>query len=255
MTTSRFPKTRGRNLRYGLATAATIAAAAAFVPTASAADCVGLDCPGVNLQSVEAHGALPALTPAEVESTTASGFFDVGTKGEAGRRQVAYIASYGTWEAAPAEIRSKFASALSANDMATRKIVIAGPGTIATYQAPKSALSATAAATAATSSLAAYDGCNSGWFCVWDGGSGTGDRYQWADVGVWQGMGGGVNRASSMKNRRTGWSLLKRNDGRNYCARPISEDSSLSNNGFNNNTASTYNSASDTQSGAWNCAN
>jgi hypothetical protein len=30
---------------------------------------------------------LPALTPAEVESTTASGFFDIGTKGEPGRRQ------------------------------------------------------------------------------------------------------------------------------------------------------------------------
>ena len=252
MTKSPVLQSRGLTLKSGIAIAATIAATAAFVPSASAAPCAGLDCPDALVTTAAAHGPLAMLTPTEVESaTTVSGFYDVGTKGEAGTRQVAYIAAAGQWSAAPAEIRKRFGAELSSADRSSRKVVVYGDGAIASFESPESALT-TGGGTIAPM---AYNDCPSGWFCIWDGGSGTGDRYQWQSVGVWQGMGGAVNRASSMRNRRSGWSLLKRNDGRNYCARPVSQDDSLSNNGFNNNTASTYNSASETQSSGWNCAN
>lgn len=248
-------KPRAFNQKVGVTTLATVAAIAAFAPSAPAAECEGLACPSANIEAAAAHAPLAALTPAEVDATTASGFYDVGTRGEARTKQVAYIAAAGQWNDAPAELRERFGESLSATDRSERKIVIYGPGAIASHEAPKAKLTVGVPAESGVITPMAYSDCPSGWFCIFDGGSGTGDRYQWQSVGVWQGMGGAVNRASSMRNRRTGWSLLKRNDGRNYCARPISQDDSLANNGFNNNTSSTYNSASETQSSAWNCAN
>lgn len=255
MTKSTFISNRVGVQRGFLAVAAVLATAT-FAPSAGAADqplapCEGLDCPGLALQVPATSSQTATLTPDALKTVQLSGFYDVGSAGPEQTRVVAYVAAAGQWDAAPPEIKALADNALSATDRASRKIVVYGPGALTVSETPATA------ATSDTVTPMSYDDCASGWFCVWDGGSGSGsgDRAQWQSVGVWQGMGGFVNRASSMRNNRSAWSLLKRSDGANYCAQPISRDDSLSNNGFNNNTASTYNSSSQTQSSGWSCAN
>lgn len=234
----------------------------ALAATASAKPCEGLACPGVLPAASAAHDPLLPTVPSAdaLSKVRTSGFYAYNTTAVDGERAVAYVVTPGDWSSAPAEIKDlPLAADLLAAERTTKWMVIFGPGTMESgpwTPAVSAASARTAKHHAPTAVTAAASDCVSPWFCVFTDASFGGTKCQWQDTGVWQSMPSSCNlAASSMVNRRGAWSLLKRTDGRNYCAVPNSQDSSLSNNGFNDNTYETYNSTSTTQQFGWNCAN
>jgi Peptidase inhibitor family I36 len=178
-----------------------------------------------------------------------------------GQQAVAYVVAAGQWDAAPVEIKQlPLAANLMPIEKSSKWMVIYGPNALADGPwAPQANASSARTTTrdGVKAHAAAASDCVSPWFCVFTDGSFGGTKCQWQSTGVWQSMAGtSCNLAgSSMVNRRTGWSLLKRTDGANYCAVPGSQDASLGSNGFNDNTYETYNSTATTKQSAWNCVN
>lgn len=191
------------------------------------------------------------------------------SNGQSKQRAVAYVVAPGDWDAVPAEIkRLPAADRLTASERARNTTVIYGAKTLVTVP-PAAATTAIASASRATPNkkkkkktsaivgAAAFSDCPSGWFCLFDSENGTGARGQWSSTGYWQNLidFGWQSRGSSMNNRRNAYTLLERYDGARYCAIPNSQDGSLSNNGFNNNTTRVYLSTSSTKQSAWGCSN
>ena len=236
----------------------------ALATTANASTCEGLACPSVSAGVVPDSTFLPILPDGVRDLTTlkVSGFYAFNTPGLVSERGVAYVVTPGTWDSAPTGIRSlPLANDLQPAERTSKWLVIYGPGVM--ESGPWLPRSATATASKAkrrsgvNAIAAALTDCGSPWFCVWTGTNGSGTKCQWQSVGVWQSMSGTscYLNGESMANTRSAWSLIKRNDGRNYCAQPISSDSTLANNGFSNVTTDTYNSTATTKQSGWNCAN
>jgi hypothetical protein len=240
---------KGVKMRKQILSAFAVAAAvAAFAPTAQAAPCLGLACPS-------ASSLLPAVPSAQdLTNVQASGYYSYGVGAQ---RAVAYVVARGQWASAPADIKAlPLAAHLLPAETTSKWLVILGPDAMESGPWAPEPAAVTARASVKAHAAAASD-CVSPWFCVFTNGSFGGTKCQWQSTGVWQVMPSDCTlQASSMVNRRSAWSLLKRNtDNRNYCAVPNSQDSSLSNNGFNDNTYETYNSTSGTKLSGWDCAN
>lgn len=244
-----------------LLVAGTVAlAAASFASVASADQCLGLDCPGVTPPSSEAHDpSIPVVDqPRDLESKRASGFYDFGTKGAPETRAVAYVVAPGDWAATPSEIKQlPAAQTLTATERSRNTIVFYGPQAMTTVPPATATAARYSKNKRPKARAAAFSDCPSGWFCLFDDYNGTGARGQWSSTGYWQNLidFGWQSRGTSMNNRRNGWTLLERYDGARYCAIPNSQDGSLANNGFNNNTTRVYLSTSTTKQSAWNCSN
>ena len=241
----------------------TVTVAAIFSSTAYGATCQGLACPGVLPSESTAHDSqLPKVASAQdLAKVQASGFYAYGTTDARGAEAVAYVVAPGSWATAPDEIKElPLAEHLLPAETTSKWLVIYGP---AEMQSGPWAPQVSGVGLRDAGSLggvvtpAAASDCTSPWFCVFTDSNFGGTKCQWQSTGVWQTMPTSCNlKASSMVNRRSAWSLLKRNsDNRNYCAVPNSQDSSLSNNGFNDNAYETYNSTSTTKLSAWNCTN
>jgi hypothetical protein len=240
---------------------ASAAQAAPLSPTVGA--CVGLDCPGILPATSAAHSlSLPSVAqPRDLETTRASGFYVVGAHQQ---REVAYVAAPGRWAAAPAEIKQlPVGTALTPTEISSDAIVVYGPGSVVTVPPTASALSPAAVPSLAGPSVISpqsASSCPGGWFCLFDSTSFNGVMGKWQSTGSWQNLSatGWTNRARSMVNNRNAWTLLAKGDGgggARYCAKPNSQDASLASNGFDQNTASLYNSTSQTKESAWNCSN
>lgn len=230
---------------------------------AQAASCEqGLACPGVLPNGSPAQSTfVPTLDSAsDLGKVASSGYYAYNSPGGASgidsQRVVAYVIRPGDWSSAPGEVTTLVDHLLPA-EKTTKWVAIFGNGAMMSWPWTTQA---TAARLVAQSGIkahaAAASDCVSPWFCVFTDSNFGGNMCQWQSTGVWQTMPSSCNlAASSMVNRRGAWSLLKRTDGRNYCAVPNSQDAALSNNGFNDNTYETYNSTSTTKQSAWNCAN
>lgn len=246
-------------------------AALSFGASAQAAPCEGLACPNVlPAGSVPPTLLLPQLPDAvsrDLTKLSVGGYYAYNTAGAASQQSVAYVVTPGAWDTAPAAVKG-LVDRLVPAERASKWLVIYGKG--AMESGPwNDGFSATAAGATKggagktrgggkrKASAAALSDCFYPWFCVWTGTNGTGTKCQWQTVSVWQTMSGTScwMNGESMRNTRTAWSLIKRSDGRNYCAKPNSPDSTLSNNGFSNLTTDTYNSTSGNKLAAWNCAN
>lgn len=242
-----------------------IVAAMTLAATAHAAPCEGLACPNVlPAGSVPQSTFLPTL-PGGVKDLTklsSSGYYTYNTPGVDSQRSVAYVVTPGTWVAAPAAIKQlPIGDHLLPAEVASKWLVIYGSGTMESGPwAPEPTASAaqkTKRAGGVKAFAAAASDCVSPYFCAFTNTSFGGNKCQWASTGVWQSMSGTscYLNSESMVNTRSAWSLIKRNDGANYCAAPISQDASLSNNGFSNNSTDTYNSTATTKQSGWNCTN
>lgn len=243
-----------------LTTVGALAVAAVFSSSAHAAPCGSLACPGVLPAGSPAQSAVLPQMPAELKdlpSVGGSGFYTYNTPGLDGQREVAYVVKPGDWGKTPDEIKKLVVAPLLGAEMTSKWLVFYGPGTMASGPwSGQATIARKISRSGVTAHAAAASDCHSPYFCIFTDSGFNGYKCQWADTGVWQNMSGNCNMsASSMVNTRGAWSLLKRTDGRNYCAVPGSQDSSLSNNGFNDNTYQTYNSTSTTKSTGWNCAN
>lgn len=232
--------------------AASVLASAAFAPAAHAEQsCLGLDCPGVTPSTSGAHGPVPlASGPRDLASATASGFYDFGTNGPRKSRAVAFVATPGQWNAAPREIRSLPAAGyLTASDKANSTIVIYDAKTV-------TATPAAADSSFSSASVLSFS-CTVNTFCLYDQTGGNGSHGTWGSVGVWQNLSdfGWQGRGRSMNNVRGGYTLLERSASARYCAIPNSQDGSLANNGYDQNTGRVYLSSSATRQAAWNCTN
>lgn len=247
-----------RNVLAGIAVLATTAA---LTSSASADQCLGLDCPGVTPASSQAHALASAVeTPQDLERATTSGFYDFGTNGPERQRAIAYVIAGGTWDSAPPEVQQlPAAQSIPAGERDKNTIVIYGPRTVVSVPPVSVASAARARAKRKPhkARAAAFSDCPSGWFCLFDNTNGTGARGQWSSTGYWQHLAdfGWQSRGVSMNNRRNGWTLLQRYDGAHYCAVPNSQDGSLSNNGYYKNTTDVYLSTATTKHAAWNCTN
>ncbi|HMJ32930.1 MAG TPA: peptidase inhibitor family I36 protein [Baekduia sp.] len=244
-----------------LSALAAIAVVTAMASTASASACQGLSCPGVLPDNSAAQNVLlPTVPNAEaLANIRTSGYYAYNTPGSDGQRAVAYVVAPGEWATAPAEVKQlPLADDLIPVERASKWMVIFGPDAMMSGPWAPQPTAAAARKTkhhGATAYAAAASDCVSPWFCVFTDGSFGGNKCQWQSTSVWQSLGSCNQLASSMVNRRSAWSLLKRNDGSNYCAVPGTQDASLSSNGFNDNTYETYNSTSTSKLSAWNCAN
>jgi Peptidase inhibitor family I36 len=252
-----------------LATGSAVVAMSGFASIANAQPCLGLDCPGVTPPSSASHGLVSAVEePQDLESNYASGFYDFGSKGPEKTRAVAYVVAPGDWDSTPAEIKALPAAvSVPAAERARNTIVIYGAKVLVSVPPTATTTTASAAQVHARQAnrkkkslragAAAFSDCPSGWFCLFDDLNGTGARGQWSSTGYWQNLStyGWQARGSSMNNRRNAWTLLERYDGAHYCAIPNSQDGSLSNNGYNNNTTRVYLSVSTTKQSGWACTN
>ena len=246
-----------------LAAVSVVAVTTSALASTTSTPCDGLACPGVLPASSSAYDpSIPSVSdPRDLSKQQTSGFYAYGDA--AGRRAVAYVVAPGSWATAPSEVKAlPLANDLLPAEKTSKWVVIYGPGEMASGPWA-STTSATIASVGKRKSAgpkahtAAASDCVSPWFCVFTSTNFSGTKCQWQDTGIWQTMPTDcINNAESMVNRRNGWSLLKRtSDNANYCAQPNSQDSTLSNNGFSNNTYETYNSTSTAKLAAWNCAN
>lgn len=197
-------------------------------------------------------------SPNDLNAVRASGYYAYHTQGSDSQLAVAYVAAPGDWASAPKEIKQlPLASNLLPIEIASKRMVIYGPGTLESGPWPADTGAPTLGNLAATVQPAAASDCTSPWFWVFTNSGFSGTKCEWQSTGTWQGMPSNcIVNAESMVNRRNAWSLLKRaSDDANYCAQPNSQDASLASNGFANNTYETYNSTSTTQLSAWSCAN
>jgi hypothetical protein len=227
---------------------------------AQAAPCEGLTCPGVLPASVAPSAAaiLPALPAAGDRDLTrlgASGFYSYNTPGLDTQQSVAYVVTPGPWDAAPASVKGLVTN-LQPAERTSKWLVVYGNGEVDSGPWAPAAAAARAQGPKARAA-AALTACDSTYFCVYTNEDFGGTKCQWASTGVWQTMSGSscYLNGESMTNTRGAWSLIKRNDGANYCAQPTSSDRSLANNGFSNRTTDTYNSTSSTKQSGWNCVN
>ncbi|HEX8095514.1 hypothetical protein [Jatrophihabitans sp.] len=225
--------------------ALTALAVPALAVPAHAVPSYGLASPGVlPAGAVPDSSRLPTLEGGVKDLTklTVSGYYAFNAPGLAGHRGVAYVSTPGTWADAPAAIKQlPVSQSLLPAERTSKWVVIYDPATMESGPwAPASTASAT--------------GCVAPWFCLYTGSSFSGYRCQWQSTGVWQPISGTscATSTQSMANPRSYWSLIRRGDGNNYCARPLSEDTSLADNGFSNSTY-TYNSTSTTAQSSWNC--
>jgi hypothetical protein len=175
-------------------------------------------------------------------------------------RAVAYVVAPGEWDAAPDEIKQlSAADAVNATERANNTIVFYGAQVVVSVPPSPTASAARKRSKKKSTKAhaASFSDCPSGWFCLFDDYNGTGAMGKWSDTGYWQNL---ANwnwdaRGTSMNNRRNGYTLLERYDGAHYCAIPNSQDGSLENNGYNNNTLRVYLSTATTWHSGWNCTN
>lgn len=247
--------------KHLLVAGATAIAALTFASGASAGQCLGLDCPGTTQAFSAAQGPVTAVAkPQDLEKQRTSGFFDFGSNGPTRQRAIAYVVAPGEWGLAPDEIKQlPAADTVPASERAKNTIVFYGPRTLVSV--PPVVMGSAAKKRDKKKSVkaraAAFSDCPSNYFCLFDSTNGNGARGQWASVGVWQNLSafGWQGRARSMRNRRNAWSLLERVSGGRYCAVPNSQDGSLANNGYDQNTTRIYLSTATTKHAAWGCTN
>jgi peptidase inhibitor family I36 len=217
------------------------------------------------------HGMLMSVAkPRELETRKTSGFYEFGLRNpDNGERAVAYVATPGTLDSAPAEIRAlPSAKVVSAAERKGYTIVIYGPGVVVSIPHDKRQVASKrprrskkhVTAPAARAAQVATP-CGSDWFCLYDFDDFLGAIGRWNDTGLWQNLSrwGWNNRAESMINNRSGTSLLAPGDnggGSRYCARRNSSDSDFSNNdSISNAGSSIWNSTSPNYHPTWSCFN
>lgn len=165
-----------------------------------------------------------------------------------------YVSDPGQWAQAPAAACEVVDKLLTADDRANRTILVYGPGSVVTVP-QETAVKASKKDPKAT--RLATDTCAGGAFCLCVDADYGGRKGTWADTSVWQTLSNWdfADKASSMSNNRGGWSLLENSTGGRYCAKPNSKDSTLVNNGYNNNTRRIYLSTATSKNSGWGCAN
>jgi hypothetical protein len=247
---------RASSLSCVLATVAILAlpAPAAADRESAGSGCVGLDCAS-SLSSdyvPEAHGVVPAVSGInQLSSQSESGFYEIPApvyQGNVQPRAVIYLSKPGQFGRMPESVRDLAAvkgiepTAGSRLDAVTLVIVDSG----ILYQSGAGLV--TAARTGAKVRAAhSWHGCSDLYYCMystenwvglmltWYGPSYYGTGWWNINDAFWN------NQAESMVNHRDGDSLmanLYNGDGDRYCARQQSDDSTFSNNTFNNRASS-----------------
>jgi hypothetical protein len=229
--------------------------------SAGAASCdAGLACQGIlPASSAGMSPVLPTVAgPRDLTNVSASGYYAF-TKpiNDGGGRAVAYVVLPGTWSSVPSEIKQlPLADDLLPAEKTTKSLIIYGPGTMESWPwAPDAPAAAASTHKKVKAHTAAASDCTSPWFCLFNDPNFGDHKCQWQSTGSWQIAGGCYYAASSMVNRRGGYSLIERAYADHYCALPNSQDASLSNNGYNDNATETYLSTASTYHSEWACTN
>lgn len=274
-------------IQWILSVGSVIATFGLAASAGAASTCVGLACPGVLPAGSVPQGELPTLPAADdggrdLTQLKVAGYYAVDTPSLDARRSVVYVVTPGTWNTTPSVVQGLVDHLVPAQ-RTTKWLVIFGKGAFESgpwapdpaatsaasvergmgkaarsggkaKQRPRGKVKQQGGARAFAAGLSA---CSSPYFCVWTNTGYSGNQCQWQSVSVWQSMSGWscYLNGESMANTRSAWSLIKRDDGRNYCAKPISTDSTLANNGFSNRTTDTYNSTAASKQSGWNCVN
>jgi hypothetical protein len=249
-----FHETRARVLLWILGAVAALALPA----TASASDCLSLDCgtPASPGYVPEAHGGAPVVAGLdELKAQTESGFYEVPAQVSGGvvyPRSVVYLSKPGQFERMPASVRNlpqvTHFAVTRGSELSTATLVVIHPGILLIITSDtRAATRRGSRAKAAQLPGDAWNDCPDRNFCLWSQDDWEEAQFNihgpmWVGTG-WHNFPSTYNDvANSQVNRRDGDSLLALGTygaGPRYCAQQQSLDSTFSNN-FGNNVATSW---------------